>query len=312
MYGSSKKKYIILGAIALTVIASTVALSLYTSRKDEEKNKAQEESNAKQATSQLEGGLAVNQDEWMLETLPETEAETEAAPDLRYDLTLEGLTDAILESYRGDFNEALFLNALGDYFAISDEGSQLHDAATVTFIDEASEDPSFNVVSHYIIINGDSDRKVLSCYTLEAKQYGFYIVEAKKKEVASEVLPAPASETAAATGSQAINNQDTVGTGNASNNAANHTPEQSTIQSTFNLSNVSTVFIKYTGDGDAFFQAVHDYIFSRGYTDVKEGTFSSLEIDTDNRQATFTIRLDNGVDIHGTYQKDSRSYSFSG
>ncbi|MCD8012445.1 MAG: hypothetical protein LUG99_04615 [Lachnospiraceae bacterium] len=85
-----------------------------------------------------------------------------------------------------------------------------------------------------------------------------------------------------------------------------------TATTTFDILSVSTVFLSYVGDQDAFYQAAFDYILNKGCSGSITGTMSSYEIDPENKTATIRIMLSTGGTITGTYDKAANTYSFSG
>ena len=111
--------------------------------------------------------------------------------------------------------------------------------------------------------------------------------------------PSAAPETTVSTGS-------TGGSGIASSFAG------SGSVTSFDILQVSKVFLDYCGGEETFYQKTFDYVISKGLSGSVTGTMSSYDIDADKRTATITIRLSSGGSITCTYDRNSNSFSFSG
>ena len=61
-----------------------------------------------------------------------------------------------------------------------------------------------------------------------------------------------------------------------------------------------------------FYDACFNYVLESGKTGMIVGTMSGFSIDPDGRKADFSISLNTGETIKGTYSKSKDKFSFSG
>ncbi|MCD7717491.1 MAG: hypothetical protein LUI39_13790 [Lachnospiraceae bacterium] len=243
----------------------------------------------------------------------ETESETEATSP--YGLTLHGLTDEVQSSYNGMFDEQKFLQALGDALQIDSEESEYRNVTNVYFGEAVeTEDSDTPKVCYEIYFNGYETWSLLSTYYVTEDSYVF---SEKTSETETEtevgddniiITDSTGTDTTASTGTSGS----TSASGSSSNTSSVSTGETTTTTTSMDILSVSTVFLSFVGDENAFYQAAFDYVLSKGYTGSIIGTMSSYEIDPENQTATIRIMLSTGGTITGTYNKSANTYSFSG
>lgn len=248
-----------------------------------------------------------------VQTEIETESETEATSP--YGLTLHGLTDEVQSSYNGMFDEQKFLQALGDALQIDSEESEYRNVTDVYFGETVeTEDSDTPKVCYEIYFNGYETWSLLSTYYVTEDSYVF---SEKTSESEAETEAADANititdstgtDTTASTGTSGS----TSASGSSSSTSSVSTGETTTTTTSMDILSVSTVFLSFVGDENAFYQAAFDYVLSKGYTGSITGTMSSYEIDPENQTATIRIMLSSGGTITGTYNKSANTYSFSG
>ncbi|MCD7957409.1 MAG: hypothetical protein LUG93_17020 [Lachnospiraceae bacterium] len=249
----------------------------------------------------------------------ETESETEETSP--YGLTLHGLTDEVQSSYNGMFDEQKFLQALGDAIQIDSEESEYRNVTDVYFGEAVeTEDSDTPKVCYEIYFNGYETWSLLSTYYVTEDSYVFTEMTSETEaetEVADENITITDSTgtdtTATANSTGTSGNTGTSGSSSGSSSTSSvSTGETTTTTTSLDILSVSTVFLSFVGDEDAFYQAAFDYILSKGYTGSITGTMSSYEIDPENQTATIRIMLSSGGTITGTYNKSANTYSFSG
>ncbi|MCD7956779.1 MAG: hypothetical protein LUG93_13745 [Lachnospiraceae bacterium] len=256
-----------------------------------------------------------------LADVAETESESETEEASPYGLSLHGLTDEILSSYNGIFDEQKFLQSLGDALQIDSDESEYRMVTDVYFGDGiSSEESDTPKVSYYIYFNGYETWSVLSTYYVTEDSYVFTETPAAAEtETEEENITTSSSsgvDTATTSSNESSDGSGTggstgssSGTGSAGSTGSTGT---STTTTSLDILSVSTVFLSFVGDEDAFYQSVFDYILGKGYTGSITGTMSSYEINPENQTATIQIRLSSGGMITGTYNKSANTYSFSG
>ncbi|MCD8348912.1 MAG: hypothetical protein LUD16_13425 [Lachnospiraceae bacterium] len=253
------------------------------------------------------------------ETITQTEAaETEeTAP---YGLTLHGVTNEVMSSYNGALDEQKFLQAIGDALQIDSEESEYRMVTDVYFGDSVDAgDSDTPKVCYYIYFNGYETWRVLSTYYVAEDSWVFTNVtgetEAETEAVDANIIISGTSETDAVISVDSGAGTST-GTGSSDtgiSTSSTYSSEGTTTTTTsFDILSVSTVFLSYVGDENAFYQAAFEYILGKGYTGSITGTMSSYEISPENQTATIRIMLSTGGTITGTYNKSANTYSFSG
>ncbi|MCD7883382.1 MAG: hypothetical protein LUI87_06725 [Lachnospiraceae bacterium] len=108
-----------------------------------------------------------------------------------------------------------------------------------------------------------------------------------------------------------ITSSGSTGTG-STNSAGSGTGSTNSTTTSFDILSVSTVFLSYVSDEDAFYQAAFSYVLEKGLTGEIIGTMSGYSIDPENKTATVKILLNTGATITGIYDKAGNTYAFSG
>ena len=171
-------------------------------------------------------------------------------------------------------------------------------------------------VYYYVYFNGDENWRVLSTYYMDEDSYVFTEIEPETETAAAETQAPSANQ--GGTSGQASANQGTSGTGTTSTTTtttggtAGSAGTTTTTTTSFDILSVSTVFLAYVGDQDAFYQAAFDYVLGQGLTGEITGTMSDYSIDPDAQTAEIRISLNTGGTITGTYDKGSNTYRFTG
>lgn len=244
----------------------------------------------------------------VVETESETETETEGNP---YGLTLHGVTADIITSFNGQFDDRDFLQQLGDALHMDSARSDYYKVTDVTFSSETyTGSKDSDKVYYYVYFNDDSNWKVLSTYYLKENTYVF--TEPAIEETEPETTAASENGTynnagsSTSTGTQASPYVGSTGGNGASTSTTTYT-------TTFDIMSVSTVFLAFTGDNNSsFYDKAFEYVLEKGMTGEIVGTMNSYEIDPEKKTATFSITLNTGATITGTYKKSNNSYKFSG
>ena len=248
----------------------------------------------------------------------ETEADTMAeTPETNpYNLTLHGLTASILQSYNGQFDDQSFLQQLGDQLHISSVKSEYQGVTDVTFSEEEYQgEKDEDKVYHYIYFNNDPRWEALASYYTKDKTYLFTEVEPESETSQSETAdPNSASQqdsgNAAGAGSSGSYSSGGSSSGNGYTGGSFYTTPE--VTTSFDIMQVSTVFLKYVGGQDRFYSEAFNYVLKKGMTGEIVGTMSSYEISTDENKATFSISLSTGGSISGTYSKTDDAFTFEG
>ena len=221
-----------------------------------------------------------------------------------YGLRLHGLTAEIIASYSGMFDDRVFLQALGDDLRIDAPDSEYHNVRDVTFSEEKYEgEEESDKVFHYIYFNHDKEWKVLASYYKHENAFVFTKPQ-EETELQTEPQTQPAADTTAGTGSPG---------GYTGGNSGGYSGASSvSTETSFDIMQVSTVFLKYVGGEEPFYGKTFEYILSKGLTGQIVGTMSSYRIDPENKTAQFRITLSSGGAIEGTYDRAKNSFRFSG
>ncbi len=238
------------------------------------------------------------------ETVEAAETEEETEETSPYGLTLHGLTADIITSYNGMFDERKFLQALGDSLHV-DSARSAYRTVTDVYFGALSENDTEKITYH-IYFNDDELWEVLAAYYFSEDSYVFTEAEVQMEAETAPLETAPAMEesTVSYNPSESAAGAETY-TGNGGQSAT-------TVTTSFDILSVSTVFLAYVKDEDAFYQAAFDYILEKGCTGSIVGTMSGYEIDPEKKTATIDIMLSTGGTIKGTYDKANNHYSFSG
>lgn len=231
---------------------------------------------------------------------PESETETEGAP---YGLTLHGVTADIITSYNGQFDDRVLLQQLGDALHIDSPRSDYYGVTDVTFSTEKyTGEKESDKVYYYLYFDENPQKKILSTYFLKERAYVF--TEPAEAQNETEITTAPNTDVSTSAGNG--------GNGSATGYSSGTSGTSTTITTSFDIMQVSTTFLAYTGDNDTFYDKTFEYVLSKGLTGTIVGTMSSYEIYPEEKKASFKITLSIGGSITGTYNKADNSYSFSG
>lgn len=247
------------------------------------------------------------------EEATEDETETEGSP---YGLTLHGVTADLIISYNGQFDDRDFLQQLGDALHVDSIRSEYYSVSDVTFSEEEyTGAKDSDKVYYYIYFNNDSEWKVLSTYYLKEHSYVFTELpketEEETEEYVSESVPSGSSLTSGNIGGSSCSEYSSGSAVSAGGSVQGGTTE--TIETSFDIMQVSTVFLAFTGgDNSNFYDQAFRYVLEKGLTGSIVGTMTGYEIDPEKQKATFRIALNTGAAITGTYKKSSNKYSFSG
>ena len=242
----------------------------------------------------------------VVETEKQTEMVQEETQEAEppYGLRLHGLTPEIIASYSGMFDDRTFLQSLGDDLRVGSPGSEYQNVRDVTFSEEAYEgEEESDKVFHYVYLNHDKEWKVLAAYYRRENAYVFTKPQ-EETELQSEVQTQAQEQSSGASVSQGGYS---TGMGGGYSAAPSVSSETS-----FDIMQVSTVFLKYVGGEEPFYGKIFEYILSKGLTGQIVGTMSSYSIDPEQKTAQFRITLSSGGAIEGTYDKAKNSFRFSG
>ena len=170
-------------------------------------------------------------------------------------------------------------------------------------------------VYHYIYFNNDPRWEALASYYTKDKTYLFTEVEPESETSQSETAdPNSASQqdsgNAAGAGSSGSYSSGGSSSGNGYTGGSFYTTPE--VTTSFDIMQVSTVFLKYVGGQDRFYSEAFNYVLKKGMTGEIVGTMSSYEISTDENKATFSISLSTGGSISGTYSKTDDAFTFEG
>ncbi len=222
-----------------------------------------------------------------------------------YGLRLHGLTAEIIASYSGMFDDRIFLQALGDDLRIDAPDSEYSNVRDVTFSEEPYEgEEESDKVFHYVYFNHDKEWKVLAAYY---KRENAFVFTKPSEETQVQTEPQTQAQTTSAAGSGSPGSSSGYGS-YGSYGSANAVTEETS----FDIMQVSTVFLKFVGGEEPFYGKTFEYILSKGLTGQVVGTMSSYSIDPEKKTAQFRITLSSGGAIEGTYDKAKNSFRFSG
>lgn len=226
----------------------------------------------------------------------------------KYNISVSGMTDEILQSYKKEYSENLFVNAFGNYFGMSNPDSKYYSTYRITFTPETVDNQTEDMVSHYAYLNDDEAWKVLVQYSFLNKDYAF--TDLKPEPTATPLPTATPIPTAAPSDTQSGTNTPAGTSGTGGGGVSQ--PQTQTIETAFDVQGVSTVFLQYVGSESTFYDEISNYVFNSGLTGQIVGNFSFYEIDPESDTVTFTVDLSAGGAIEGSYSKDTEQYSFSG
>ena len=242
------------------------------------------------------------------QTETETEKETEAAGN-PYGLTVHGITADIIVSYNGLFDDRDFCQQLGDALHLDSPRSEYYGVTDVTFSQETYKgERDSDKVYYYIYFGEDPENKMLSTYYLKDKSYVFTKYAPLEPETEGADNSGSGDETGN-TGNSSGSFTVSGSTGTAGGYSS--TPGKTTTTS-FDILQVSKVFLDYTGDQERFYSKAFDYVLSKGLTGSITGTMKEYSIDAEKKKAVITITLNTGGSFKATYDKAKDEFSFSG
>lgn len=250
---------------------------------------------------------AETQTEDQTETETEWETETESETETPYGLALTGVTADFIVSFNGLFDDRAFLQALGDALHMDSARSEYQDVTEVAILGEAYEgEAQADQLCFYVLLNGEEDRKILCTYYLQEDTYLFTEVEPETETQSLTETDVPPKTAETDTGGTAVL------PGNSQVSSSGGNPGQTTVTTSLDLLSVSTTFLSYTGDSEAFYQEVFDYVLDSGLSEEIIGTMTKYAIQPEEGTATFSLALNTGDTITGTFQKAEKTYHFSG
>ena len=222
------------------------------------------------------------------EEVPQTESESE---EMRYPITLHGLSAGIITSYEGLFDDRDFIRQFGDSLRLHDPSSPYADVTDVTFTEEEVKKEE-GTVRHVIYLNETEDRKMVSVFY---KKDGIYVfTEYEGEEIAD-------TQTEEITGGmQQVYVEDAT------------SEERISVETSFDILQVSKNLLEYAGGEETFYQKTFDYVLESGLSGEIVGTMTGYEILPEEKKAVFQILLNTGKEIKGEYDKKKKTYAFSG
>ena len=245
------------------------------------------------------------------QTETETEKETEAAGN-PYGLTVHGITADIIVSYNGLFDDRDFCQQLGDALHLDSPRSEYYGVTDVTFSQETYKgERDSDKVYYYIYFGEDPERKMLSTYYLKDKSYVF----TKYAPPEPETEDKDDNEGDGSSGDGTVNSTGSVvSQGNAGTTGGSYSTgtQGRTTTTSFDILQVSKVFLDYTGDQERFYSKAFEYVLSKGLTGSITGTMKEYSIDAEKKRAEITITLNTGGSFKATYNKAKNEFSFSG
>ncbi len=217
-----------------------------------------------------------------------------------YGLKLHGLTVEIISSYNGAFDDRKFLQQLGDQLRIDDPASEYRSVTDVTFAtEEYKGEKEEGKVYHYIYLNNDPTWRLLASYFSAEDAYVFTIADEEENQ----------TESKAAENTQAVSYPSAGRGGGASSPA--RTTEQ-TVTTSFDIMHVSKTFLKFCGGEEPFYEETFQYVLLKKLTGNIIGTMNSYRIYPEENKAEFTISLNTGGRINGSYNRNTAKFSFKG
>ena len=267
-------------------------------------------------TEMTEAPEQVETEIWHEETerqTEETEKQTEETePESPYGLMLHGITPELIRSFGGHFDDREFCRQLGDAIRPDLAGSEYYGVTDVTFSDVPYEgETETDKVYTYIYFNENPDWSMLATYYLKDGTYIFTRRKAAEAETEMETEKGTVQEV-----SYGGDGYGRTGYGSGSSSAASSSQTiiipGTTITTTFDILQISRIFLDYTGGSEAFYSRAFDYVLESGLTGTIVGTMSSYTIDAEKGTAKIEIRLNNGQSFTADYAKESGSFEFSG
>ena len=241
---------------------------------------------------------------------PETKTETESEKQTEetgnpYGLTVHGITADLITSFNGQFDDRDFCQQLGDALHLDSPRSEYYGITDVTFSREAyTGEKDSDKVYYYIYFGENPEWKMLSTYYLKDQSYVFTKYTAPETEDDDQ-------NSDGSSGSDG-NYTTSYPAGSTPGSSVSVPSAGKTTTTSFDILQVSKVFLDYTGDQEAFYSQAFDYVLSKGLTGSITGTMSSYNIDAEKKTATIIIKLNNGSSMKGTYSKEKNTFAFSG
>ena len=238
---------------------------------------------------------------------PQTETESETEKGNPYGLRVHGITADLITSFNGQFDDRDFCEQLGDALHLDSPRSAYYGITDVTFSrDPYTGEKDADKVYYFIYFGEDPEDKMLATYYLKDSSYVF-------TKYAEPETSAPEDDGDDNGGAETQSSPAATGMAGSTGTAGYSTSSSgSRMVASFDILQVSKVFLDYCGGQETFYQKAFDYVLSKGLTGSITGTMSSYDIDADKRKATITIKLNSGGSFTGTYDKDKNTFSFSG
>ena len=188
--------------------------------------------------------------------------------------------------------------------------SEYQGVTDVTFSEEEYKgEQDEDQVYHYIYFNNDPRWGALAVYYPKEKKYLFTEVERESETSQSETVAPVADGTQTGTGTSAGGSSGSYSGGGYSGESGGTSQE---VTTSFDILQVSTNLIKFVGGKDHFYDSAFDYVLKSGKTGELVGILSSYELQPEQNRALFTIELNTGETIEGTYDKAADTFKFSG
>ena len=247
---------------------------------------------------------------------PQTETETEKGTEAAgnpYGLTVHGITADIIVSYNGLFDDRDFCQQLGDALHLDSPRSEYYGVTDVTFSQETYKgERDSDKVYYYIYFGEDPENKMLSTYYLKDKSYVFTKYAPPEPETEDSNNDDGNGSTGGETGGVENSTGGITSQGSAGASGSYSSTPGKTTTTSFDILQVSKVFLDYTGDQDRFYSKAFDYVLSKGLTGSITGTMKEYSIDAEKKKAVITITLNTGGSFKATYDKAKDEFSFSG
>lgn len=239
-----------------------------------------------------------------------------------YNITIKGMTKKIKKSYRGYFDEEDFIRAVGNWFGMGNAASDYSKVTKATFTGEKYEEDTEDTISHYLYFNDEQEWKILATFEFATKTYQFVDIRQKEKEEAEIAAKKAQQEkeknaavTPKPTTSAGSSQPDDRSSGGDSSPGVSYTEpvqeSQEDIQEIeLSIVNVSSRFLEFVGNEEAFYTAVHDYLSGLGFTGAVTGEFDDFVLDQEKGLAEFTILLGESGAVYGVYDQSNGEFSF--
>lgn len=250
--------------------------------------------------------------------------ETETAASVRetevqyntYNLKLYNATAKNTKNFGNPFTSGKLLQNIVEDFSMGNPASYYYDIGKVTFSDKEPEQEE-GIVKRYLYFEDDPDWLILGTYYPVSDTYSFEDTTDRVAMAQSDLGTVGSSRSSTDSGdaSSSINAGGYTGSyssGGSSDGGSYSVPQTVTTTVSLNLQNVSTVLLSFIGNDQGFINQVTDYVYGKGVTGNVTGNFLEYTIDPEAQTAIFSIALDTGGLVYGTYDKNNNTYSFNG